>query len=356
MPKFEVEFAEHSVFDGNSYAQYLINQGNCEKRQIDPTVQNDQKLWKLEQHRLTVLSSTTKTEFTVTISNETPVEFVLSANDTFVIPACDWWIVVKSDKNSTLSVLSILETLECHRFMRSSFRLYWPIVGTKKYFESIYENVWIHDVYEHTDFFDKFVFSKYFQNDAPIFKFLRRHLYFDTIKYNPLPLYIELSKWRTLPQNISIDDNTKSDVKVISYSLDEETILQLNQDKEFAECLLFPFDSDIINLTSPKSIEFHVANQKWETCRNLLKTNYPKLLHHCVITPKGNSLLESQQIEISAHIHTKEVKFALKQFQENNLVYPILCENDEVPKEYSWSRKVWDLLFLNTSGHEHIKI
>ena len=351
---FEIEFAEHSVFDGKRYVQYLRNLQLCEKRTIPSNVENDQKIIKSEPHRLTVLSCQNHSTVSVTINNETPVNFVLYPNDTFVIPSCDCPVVVKCDKESTLVAFSLLETMECHRFMNSKFRLYWPILGTTKYFESIYQNIWIHDVSEHSDFLDKFVFSN-FSNDAPIFKFLRKQLDFTTIKYSPLSLYIELSKWRSFPKRIYIDDHTDSDVKVVLYSENDESLTQLTQDIKFQEFLQFPLANEI-NLTSPRCVEFHVSNSSWENCKTFLQTHYKSLIQHCVITEKENQILETQHIESSAHVYTKKVQFALDQFQENNLIYPVLCEPDEVPKEYQWSKKVWDIVFMNTSGYEHIKI
>lgn len=355
---FEVQFAEHSVFDGKRYAEFLQSLNICQKREILPKIDNE-KVFQLDQHRLNVLTCEYDAMFSVRIdengiNNEKPFDFVLKSNDTFVIPACNWPIIVKCDKKCSLSAFSLLETMECYRFMNSKFRLYWPILGTKRYFESIHQNVWIHDVYEHTDFLDKFIFTN-LENDAPIFKFLRKHLDYTTITYSPLSLYVELSKWRSFPKNVSIDDNTDSDVKVVLYSEKVELLNHLSRDNEFKEYLQFPLN-DAINLTTPRCIEFHVLHDRWENCKNFLKTHYNALLKDCVITQKGNQLLETQQIETSACIHTKEVQFALNEFKENKFIYPVLCEPGEVPNEYKWCKKVWDLMFIYTTGYEHIKI
>ena len=239
MADFEIEFASRSVFDSDAYLNYiddfLMKTYQIEKdwklRIDDPgfdgiekifpiTNQDGTLLYELKPASLTVILATGFTDLKLKINLYDIHDLKMKTNQHLVIPSSCCKIEILSSSSSKIHVRSLRESIECLGFLHSPFRLYWPIMETTQFFETIHGQIWLKDVKNMipVENFDPSFLFTCCQKDSKVFKLLRPHCQYHRITFSPFTKKVKLAKFE---QTKSIHENHEQNCNDLMFIVKE---------------------------------------------------------------------------------------------------------------------------------------
>lgn len=388
-----IEFPHYCVVNGQLYLEWANRKffeqlgGDCipwkdrvgiEKwdkiEKIDCCVIAGKKAFRTRGYMTVVWATTTNVEIELNVMRDLKF-FILKKGQHFVIPSHHFYSIIITPNNETdfdsLVVRDFDEPKGSRYLMSHEWTFFWPIFGTKIYFWKRLGNCFFYDLWFGDDddkYLDEFEFTPDL-NDCIILMMRWKHLDFVMKCGSRLPLHVEASKWKRFDIPETNDDqndypDSKKICKVTIYETDE-TINKMKHDSILCDQFLKKLMNDEVielmknteNLTKPSCLAFWVEPSQIDELKNYLNQAFdidPNAIHMRIESIESiEQMAEAtkKQIESAEKDHT-EMRQVIKEFYENNLIFPLFEESDEDLKKYE-SPRIWDVIFKYTSHLKH---